>query len=257
MMDTSDVLAVVAATVVAILAGVLIATLYSLTRTLQTLRTTVERLREETVALLDDAHDAIRDATTEVDRIDRLVGSAEKINDAVDGAQRMAYKTLGVTGREGDGVRQRRLARRAAHTRRRAARADSCSVEGPEAEAGALDVQAALLAPRRFRARAGILLGDRAEAAPGRGALRADRSRGPLGRHDASRRRRRSGRDAVPRSGAEGNSGARGRAVTCIRWFPARRVSRRASRRSCATNCARRSSTSSSRAATRRFRPRA
>src|SRR4029077_21005587 len=37
MMDTSDVLAVIAATVVAILAGVLIATLYSLTRTLQTL----------------------------------------------------------------------------------------------------------------------------------------------------------------------------------------------------------------------------
>jgi uncharacterized protein YoxC len=94
MMDTSDVLAVIAATVVAILAGVLIATLYSLTRTLQTLRTTVEHLREETIALLDDAHDAVREATTEVDRIDRLVGSAEKINDAVDGAQRMAYKTL-------------------------------------------------------------------------------------------------------------------------------------------------------------------
>lgn len=93
-MDTSDVLAVIAATVVAILAGVLIATLYSLTRALQTLRTTVEHLREETVALLDDAHDAVREATTEVDRIDRLVGSAEKINDAVDGAQRMAYKTL-------------------------------------------------------------------------------------------------------------------------------------------------------------------
>ena len=93
-MDAVDVLAVVAATVVAILSGVLIATLYSLTRTLQTLRTTVERLRDETVALLDDAHDAVRDATTEVDRIDRLVGSAEKINDAVDGAQRMAYKTL-------------------------------------------------------------------------------------------------------------------------------------------------------------------
>ena len=34
------------------------------------------------------------EATNEVDRIDRLVGSAERINDAVDGAQRMAYKTL-------------------------------------------------------------------------------------------------------------------------------------------------------------------
>ncbi len=93
-METGDVLAIVAATVVAILCGVLIAVLYALAGTLRELRTTVHTLREETVALLDDAHDAVVGATREVDRIDRLVGSAERINGAVDGAQRMAYKTL-------------------------------------------------------------------------------------------------------------------------------------------------------------------
>ena len=93
-MDTSDVIAVIAATLVAILTGALLVVLALTVRTLQTLRATVESLRDETIALLDDAHDAVREAATEVDRIDRLVGSAERINDAVDGAQRIAYKTL-------------------------------------------------------------------------------------------------------------------------------------------------------------------
>jgi len=93
-MDTADVLAIVAATVVAIFAGALLAALYALVGTLRTLRATVDQLRDESLALLADAHDAVHDATTEVDRIDRLVGSAERINDAVDGAHRLAYRTL-------------------------------------------------------------------------------------------------------------------------------------------------------------------
>jgi hypothetical protein len=93
-MDTSDVIAVIVATLVAILTGALVVALGFLVQTLRTLRVTVDSLRKETIALLDDAYDAVRQATSEVDRIDRLVGSAERINDAVDGAQRMAYKTL-------------------------------------------------------------------------------------------------------------------------------------------------------------------
>jgi hypothetical protein len=93
-MQTSDVIAIVVATLVAILTGALVAALYTLVGTLRRLRSTVVNLQEETLALLDDAHDAVRAAATEVDRIDRLVGSAERINDAVDGAQRIAYRTL-------------------------------------------------------------------------------------------------------------------------------------------------------------------
>jgi hypothetical protein len=93
-METSDVVAVILATVVAVLAGALVVALFWTVRTLRKLQATVRTLQEETLALLDDAHDAVREAASEVDRIDRLVGSAERINDAVDGAQRMAYKTL-------------------------------------------------------------------------------------------------------------------------------------------------------------------
>jgi hypothetical protein len=93
-METTDVIAIVLATVVAILTGVLVVALALTVRTLRSLQLTVKRLERDTIELLDDAHDAVRDAASEVDRIDRLVGSAERINDAVDGAQRMAYKTL-------------------------------------------------------------------------------------------------------------------------------------------------------------------
>lgn len=89
-MSTSDVVAVVAITVVAMLSGVLVAVLVALTRTLRDLRQTVAVLRDETVTLLDEAYEAVRGAAIEVDRVERLVTSAEKI----DGAQQRAYKTL-------------------------------------------------------------------------------------------------------------------------------------------------------------------
>jgi hypothetical protein len=93
-MSASDAFAVVAATLVAILTGALVVMLVHTARTLRELRTTVALLREDAIALLDDAYAAVRDATYEVERVDRLVTSAEKLNGAVDGAQRIAYKTL-------------------------------------------------------------------------------------------------------------------------------------------------------------------
>ena len=99
-MSASDVLAVVAATLVAILTGALVFMLVNTARTLRELRATVELLREDALALLDDAYAAVRDATYEVERVDALVTSAEKLNGAVDGAQRIARR-----------VRQRREGR--------------------------------------------------------------------------------------------------------------------------------------------------
>jgi hypothetical protein len=93
-MTGSDVLAVVAATLVAVLTGALVVMLVHTARTLRELRSTVDLLREDAIALLDDAYAAVRDATYEVERVDRLVTSAEKLNGAVDGAQKIAYKTL-------------------------------------------------------------------------------------------------------------------------------------------------------------------
>ena len=213
-MDTSDVIAVIVATLVAILAGAMVVALGFLVQTLRTLRATVDSLRKETIALLDDAHDAVRQATNEVDRIDRLVGSAERINDAVDGAQRMAYKTLASPVVKamafGTGVS------RAAHRLREGEPPGADpgpQLEAAPPEAGVVDVQAAVLARRRVRARARLVLGAHAQAPPHGRPLRADRSGGPLERHDAGGGRRRPGRHAVPRGRAQREHGARGRAV--------------------------------------------
>lgn len=93
-MSAGDVLAVIAATVVTMLVTVLAGTLIALTRTLRDLRDTANALHDEALPLLEAARDAVVDAATEVDRVERLVSSAERIGGAVDGASRLAARTL-------------------------------------------------------------------------------------------------------------------------------------------------------------------
>jgi hypothetical protein len=93
-MSAGDVLAVVAATVVTMLVAVLAATLIALARTLRDLRDTATALYDEALPLLEAARDAVNDAAVEVDRVERLVTSAERLSGAVDGASRMAARTL-------------------------------------------------------------------------------------------------------------------------------------------------------------------
>jgi hypothetical protein len=93
-MTAGDVLAVVAATTVAILVGLLAASLVALSSTLRALRDTARALDDEAVALVHELRVAVREAATEVERVDRLVSSAERLGDAVDSAQRVAYRTL-------------------------------------------------------------------------------------------------------------------------------------------------------------------
>ena len=93
-MTAGDVLAIVAATVVTMMVAVLAATLIALTRTLRDLRDTADALHDEALPLLEAARDAVVDAAVEVDRVERLVTSAERIGGAVDGASRLAARTL-------------------------------------------------------------------------------------------------------------------------------------------------------------------
>jgi uncharacterized protein YoxC len=81
-MSTSDVLAVVAATVVTMLVAVFVTLLVSLARTLRELRVTVDGLREDAIALLAATEDAVNDAAVEIDRVERLVTSAERLGEA-------------------------------------------------------------------------------------------------------------------------------------------------------------------------------
>ena len=93
-MSAGDVLVVVAATVGTMLVAVLAASLVALARTLRDLRDTATALHDEAIPLLEAARDAVCDAAIEVDRVERLVTSAERLSGAVDGASRLAARTL-------------------------------------------------------------------------------------------------------------------------------------------------------------------
>jgi predicted Holliday junction resolvase-like endonuclease len=90
MMATGDVLAVVAATVVTILVVVLALVLVHLARTLRDLRAAVEVLQNDALELLDDARAAVHEAAGEIDRVERLVTSAERLDEAKHARRRVA-----------------------------------------------------------------------------------------------------------------------------------------------------------------------
>jgi hypothetical protein len=94
-MQTSDALAIVAAVVVAILSGALIALLLSLRAALRSLSAAADLLREETLPLVAELHRAVADTVEEVERVDRIITAAEGIGDRVDGASRLAYRAFG------------------------------------------------------------------------------------------------------------------------------------------------------------------
>lgn len=93
-MSAAEVIAVASAVLVAILAGVLIATLHALTRVLREVRDAVDRLREETLPLVDELHDAVDNTVDHVVRVDRLITAAEGLESRVDSASRLAYRTI-------------------------------------------------------------------------------------------------------------------------------------------------------------------
>ena len=81
--------------VVAVASGILVVgllfALSSLTRTLRTVRTTVEDLRTQTVPLLSDLRSTVDTANAELARVDQLLGQAESIGGTLDSASRLAY----------------------------------------------------------------------------------------------------------------------------------------------------------------------
>jgi hypothetical protein len=94
-MSIGDVLAVVAAAVVAILSGALVVALISLGSALRSLRAAADLLREETLPLVAELHRAVADTVEEVERVDRIITAAEGLGDRVDGASRLAYRAFG------------------------------------------------------------------------------------------------------------------------------------------------------------------
>ena len=167
-------------------------------RTLRELRTTVALLREDAIALLDDAYAAVRDATYEVERVDRLVTSAEKLNGAVDGAQRIAYKTLASPVVKamalGSGVSRAAQALRDPVPPPQGRGPSACS---PQEEDG-VGVQTGTLDGDRVHCGRGVVMGGRSPGAPGCPALHATRRGRPL----VGEREKRSGGRAIGHAGA-------------------------------------------------------
>jgi Bacterial protein of unknown function (DUF948) len=93
-MTAGDFAAVVVAIVSVVVMVGLVVTLVSLTRTLGSLRVAVEDLRQTTVPLVNDMHATVRRATSELERVDTLLGTAESISTTVDSASRLAYLTF-------------------------------------------------------------------------------------------------------------------------------------------------------------------
>jgi hypothetical protein len=80
-MSASDAFAVIAATCVVILIAVLATLLVLFARTLRELRATIENFRADAIALLDDTSAAVTDASREIERVELLVTSAERLDE--------------------------------------------------------------------------------------------------------------------------------------------------------------------------------
>jgi hypothetical protein len=70
---------------------VLIVSAQSLLRSMRELRRSIDVLREETVPMIDELRGTVRDAGTEVERVDQLLDAAESISATVDSASRLSY----------------------------------------------------------------------------------------------------------------------------------------------------------------------
>lgn len=93
-MSIGEWLAATGAVLMAVLLGGLLFALVSLVATVRRLRTTVERLQEETLAVTRAMQDALLDAEHEVDRVDALLTAAEGVGGRIDGASRLVTRTV-------------------------------------------------------------------------------------------------------------------------------------------------------------------
>jgi hypothetical protein len=87
-------LAATGAVLLAVLLGGLLFALVALVATVRSLRITVERLQEETLAITARMQDALVDAEHEVDRVDALLSAAEGVGGRIDGASRLVTRTV-------------------------------------------------------------------------------------------------------------------------------------------------------------------
>lgn len=88
-------LALVVVTACSIVAvGAVLAVTVKMLALVRSLRRSIDRLDAEMLPLVDDLAEALADANLELERVERLVGSAEAISATVDATSKLAYRAL-------------------------------------------------------------------------------------------------------------------------------------------------------------------
>ena len=90
-MTATELAALIVAICSVVAVVLLVFALGSVLRTLRSLRETVDTLRGETVPVVVELRDTVRQANTDLERVDALLDTAESISGTVDSASRLAY----------------------------------------------------------------------------------------------------------------------------------------------------------------------
>ena len=93
-MSATDLAAVIVAGCSVVAVVLLAVAMIALVRTLRAMRDVAHLLRTETVPVLDDLRDTVDVANLEIERLDRLVTTAESVTGTVDSASRLAYVAM-------------------------------------------------------------------------------------------------------------------------------------------------------------------
>jgi hypothetical protein len=90
-MTASELAAIIVAIASIIGVVVLVFAMVALTRTLATLRLSIEELRRETLPVLDELQRTVVQANNDLERLDNLLDSATSVTNTVDSASQLAY----------------------------------------------------------------------------------------------------------------------------------------------------------------------
>jgi len=92
--SATDLAAVIVAGCSVVAVVLLAVAMIALVRTLRAMRDVAHQLRTETVPVLDDLRETVDVANLEIERLDRLVTTAESVTGTVDSASRLAYVAM-------------------------------------------------------------------------------------------------------------------------------------------------------------------